>query len=386
MRASSARVPFRRLINSAALASAASLVALALAAAPGAPTPVQLAGASLAAGSGQGSASTAPPPPDVPVPAAGTGELLGLKADQSDGAGMPPGIVNGPCTPAANHPYPVVLVHGTFADENFSWQTLAPMLSDAGYCVFGLNYGATSWTTDSGGHVYAVDYVEKSAAQLDSFVKNVVLRDTIEPGGEHATQVDMVGHSQGGMMPRYMIEKTGDPDYPGLGDSSYVHMLIGLAPSNHGADAYGLVPIFEKLFGANSWTFPEDSGCGACGEQEAGSPFLTALNANETASGVLFYVIESEYDEVVTPAPNAAASALGEWPSAYLHGPANQVLNVRLQDQCPTDTTEHIGIIYDPNALQDVVNALANNSPVGSRALSVPEPKCAAAVPPLVSG
>lgn len=386
MQAWSARLPFRRLVHSAALASAASLVGLALAAAPASPAKSQLGGAALASAASEGPVSTAPPPPQVPVPAQGTGELLGLRADQSDPAGMPPGIVNGPCTPSSEHPFPVVLVHGTFADENFSWQTLAPMLSDAGYCVFGLNYGATSWTTDSGGHIYGVDYVENSAAQLDSFVKKVVLADTIESDGTHATQVDIVGHSQGGMMPRYMIEKTGDSKYPGLGDASYVHTLIGLAPSNHGADAYGLVPLFQKLFGPSTWTFPENAGCGACGEQEGGSPFITALNSQEATPGVLYYVIESEYDEVVTPAPNAAASALGEWPSAYLHGPTNQVLNIRLQDQCPTDATEHIGIIYDSNALQDVTNALANNAPVRSEALSLPQPHCAAAVPPLISG
>ncbi len=329
---------------------------------------------------------TNPPPPHVPVPSPGTGELFGMRSELTDPTGMPPGIVNGPCTPARDHPFPVVLVHGTFANENFSWQTLAPMLSDAGYCVFGLNYGATGWTTDSGDHIFGVDSVQNSAAELAAFVKKVVLPDTVEPDGVHATKVDIVGHSQGGMMPRYMIERTGSATFPGLGDASYVHMLVGLAPSNHGADADGLVPIFENLFGPDTWTFPESEGCGACGEQEAGNPFLTALNAKETASGVLSYVIESEYDEVVTPAPNALTATLGEWPSAYLHGPADQVLNVRLQDQCPTDMTEHIGIIYDPVALQDVMNALTNNAPVGSRPLSLPQPTCSAVVPPLISG
>lgn len=330
--------------------------------------------------------ATAPPPPRVPVPAPGTGELMGMESELSEPTAMPPGVVNGPCTPSSSHPFPVVLVHGTFANENFSWQTLAPMLSDAGYCVFGLNYGATEWTTYSGNHVYGIDLVERSAAELDSFVRQVVLPDTIEPDGTHATKVDIVGHSQGGMMPRYMLEKTGDSTYPGLGDASYVHMLVGLAPSNHGADAYGIVPIFERLFGSDAWSFPQSTGCGACGEQEAGSPFLTALNSEETAPGVLYYVIESEFDEVVTPAPSPQAALLGEWPSAYLHGTSNQVLNVRLQDQCPTDATEHIGIIYDPVALQDVMNALENNSPIGSDPLSLPEPKCPPAVPPLVSG
>src|SRR5438046_568220 len=85
----------------------------------------------------------APPPPQVPVPPPGTGALMGMATELGPtDSGMPPGVVNGPCTPAADHPYPVVLVHGTFANAAFSWQTLAPMLSNAGYCVFSLNYGA----------------------------------------------------------------------------------------------------------------------------------------------------------------------------------------------------------------------------------------------------
>ncbi len=347
-------------------------------------------------------------------PAYGTGELLGIESEFSDPTGMPPGVVNGPCTPPAAHPYPVVLVHGTGANANFSWQTLAPMLADAGYCVFALNYGANQYTADSGDHLFALDSVENSAAELASFVDTVVIPDT------GAGQVDVVGHSQGGMMPREFIEHDwncsstaittnayGEQlcamlpqlDTTGAGDgatcssdaqiegASCVHMLVGLAPSNHGADAYGLVPLFEALFGAYTWTIPEEAGCPACGEQEAGNPFLTALNGPngslEATPGVLYYVIESADDEIVTPAPNALNEALGVWPSAFLHGPATQVLNEVLQSQCPTDATEHLGIIYDPVALQDVMAALADN---GSSIQALAQPTCPAFVPPVVSG
>ncbi|MHB8438101.1 MAG: lipase family alpha/beta hydrolase [Acidimicrobiales bacterium] len=348
--------------------------------------------------------STPPPPPPY-----GTGELMGIEAENNAPTSMPPGIVNGPCTLGAEHPYPVVLVHGTFANAAFSWQTLAPMLADEGYCVFALNYGATTWTKDSGNHIYAVDSIENSAAELAWFVDDVVIPDT------GASAVDIVGHSQGGMMPREFIEHDWDcsgtavtenafgehlcamtgsdatagapgatcPADSSVAGAACTHTLVGLAPSNHGADAYGLVPLFETLFGANSWTFPEQGGCGACGEQEAGNPFLNALNKTEATPGVLYYVIESADDEVVTPAPNAITELRGQWPSAYLHGPADHVLNQRLQDQCPTDATEHIGIIYDPVALQDVLAALADD---GSTITALPAPSCPAVVPPLISG
>ena len=314
------------------------------------------------------------------MPGYGTGELKGIQSEFSaDDSGMPPGVVNAPCTPSPSHPYPVVLVHGTFANENFSWQTLAPLLSDSGYCVFGLNYGATSSASGFSNHVYATDYVERSAAQLKSFIDGTAIPDTVEQqgnaagyaAGAHPTRVDLVGHSQGGMMPRYMIDSTSDPAFPGLGAASEVHTLVGLAPSNHGSAAFGLVPLFAQLFGSSAYSFVTSSGCPACGEQEAGSAFLNALNARPDATGVNFYVLESTFDEVVTP-----------YQSAFLP-PTENVQNVTLQNQCPTDLTEHLGIIYDPVALQDVMNALANN---GSVAAPLPQPSCPLLVTPLVSG
>jgi Lipase (class 2) len=347
------------------------------------------AGTALAAG---------PPPPRVPIPANGTAEAMGIQTELSNPTGMPPGVVNAPCTPAAAHPYPVVLVHGTAANANFSWQTLAPTLSDAGYCVYAFNYGANSWTQDSGNHTFAFDFVEHSAGQLADFIQNVVLPDT------GASAVDIVGHSQGGMMPRYYIEHGWDcssvstnsygeracrqDDGAGSAGSSHVHTMVGLAPSNHGADAQGSVAAFAQVFGSSTYTFPEQ-GCGACGEQEAGSPFLTALNAAEPDAGssVLYYVIETGDDELVTPAPGPVTQARGQWPSAYLHGSLGQVLNVRVQDQCAGDQTDHIGIIYDPVAVQDVTAALTNNGTPGSAPLALPAPVCPAApVPPLISG
>ena len=324
--------------------------------------------------------TAAPPPPQVPVPGYGAGELKGFQSELGqDDSGMPPGVVNGPCTPSPAHPYPVVLVHGTFANENFSWQTLAPILSDQGYCVFGLNYGAVSGTIGFPNHSYGIDYVENSAAELKSFIDSAAIPDTVEPPGNgagfptgaHPSEVDIVGHSQGGMMPRYMIDTTGAAAYPGLGAAATVHTFVALAPSNHGSDANGLVPLFAGLFGSNAYAFPTSSGCPACGEQESGSKFLDALNARPDAAGVNFYVIESTLDEVVTP-----------YNSAFLPSSEN-VQNMTLQSQCPTDLADHVGIIYDPVALQDVVNALSNNR---DTATPLPQPTCPAVVTPLISG
>jgi pimeloyl-ACP methyl ester carboxylesterase len=257
----------------------------------------------------------------------------GVASEFTDPGGNPPGSDVWNCRPSASHPYPVILVHGTLANENFSWQALSPMLANAGYCVYAFNYGAASSTN---GYFYAEGDIAQSALQLD-FIVGLVLNAS----GAH--QVDIVGHSQGGMMPRYYIQN--------LGGASRVHTLVGLAPSNHGTTLWGVVTLASLLQGGQPSTSFGGLDCPACSQQEAGSSFLQSLNANgDTVPGPHYVVIESQYDEVVTP-----------YQSAFLHGP--DVENILLQNQCPIDFTEHLSIVYDAVALQDVLNVLGPDSP-----------------------
>ncbi len=243
----------------------------------------------------------------------------------------PPGANDWSCRPSARHPRPVVLVHGTFADMSDSWQALSPLLHNHGYCVFALNYGAHAGSDAFG--VYATGDIAQSAGELSDFVDRVL-------AATGARRVDLVGHSQGGMMPRYYLKH--------LGGASRVRTLVGLAPSNHGTTAGGLFTLGSYFPGADSFF----GYCIACEQQAAGSPFLTALNAGgETVSGVRYTVIESEYDEVVTP-----------YTSAFLSGPG--VTNILLQSQCPPDKGEHLSMPYDHIADADVLNALDPAHPV----------------------
>jgi triacylglycerol esterase/lipase EstA (alpha/beta hydrolase family) len=243
----------------------------------------------------------------------------------------PPGANDFSCKPTAAHPRPVVLVHGTFGDMSDSWQALSPLLRNNGYCVFALNYGSFGGSGALG--IYATGRIEDSAQQLADFIQRVLT-------ATGASQVDIVGHSQGGMMPRYYMRF--------LGGAARVHTLVGLAPSNHGTTLDGLFTLASHFPGANAALV----ACPACAEQEAGSPFLTNLNAgSDTVPGVNYTVIESRNDEVVTP-----------YQSAFLSGP--NVTNITLQQQCGLDQGEHLSMPYDHIADADVLTALDPAHPV----------------------
>jgi|SRR5579859_897559 len=241
----------------------------------------------------------------------------------------PPGANNG-CQPSAAHPYPVILVNGTFANQDDNWQAASPLLANHGYCVFTFNYGGSGIITSTGD-------IAVSAQELAAFVAQV----RAETG---AAKVDLVGHSQGGMMPRYYLKF--------LGGAQYVHTLVGIAPSNHGTTLDGLATLARTLGLIGLVNSAINPLCTACVEQEAGSGFLTSLNAGgDTVPGVSYTVIESRDDEVVTP-----------YTSAFLSGPG--VTNITVQNQCWLDQSDHLEIAADPVALADTLNALDPAHPV----------------------
>jgi triacylglycerol esterase/lipase EstA (alpha/beta hydrolase family) len=243
-----------------------------------------------------------------------------------------PAGANLPCTPSAAHPYPVILAEGTFSSMYNSFGAIAPDLADNGYCVYAFNYGQTLPLTG----IYATGNIPASAAQLASEVTRVL-------GETGARKVDIVGWSQGGMMPRYYINQ--------LGGAASVNTLVGLAPSNYGTTLDGITGLLSGLGSLGVATALLSATCAACVEQIQGSAFLTSLNATPTAAAVKYVVIETADDEVVTPYTNAFLPAAGN------------VQNITLQSQCPQDHSDHLSIPYDSNALQDVINALGPDNP-----------------------
>ncbi|MFG3006011.1 esterase/lipase family protein [Streptomyces calvus] len=229
------------------------------------------------------------------------------------------------CKPSAAHPRPVVLVHGTFGNSVDNWLGLAPYLKHRGYCVFSLDYGRL----DGVPFFHGLGPVEKSAEELDAFVDKVL-------AATGAAETDIVGHSQGGMMPRHYLKF--------LGGADEVNALVGIAPSNHGTTLNGLTALLPFFPGAEDLL---NDNTPALADQIAGSDFLTRLNAGgDTVPGVRYTVIATRYDEVVTP-----------YDSQFLTGPG--VRNVLLQDLCPVDLSEHMAIgLFDRIAFHEVANAL----------------------------
>jgi triacylglycerol esterase/lipase EstA (alpha/beta hydrolase family) len=244
----------------------------------------------------------------------------------------PPPGANVPCTPSAAHPYPVVLVEGTFSSMYNNFGAISPDLVNNGYCVYAFNYGQTIPFTE----FHAMGDIRTSAAELSTEVNSVLAKTG-------ASKVDLVGWSQGGMMPRYYIND--------LGGAAKVNMLVALAPSNYGTTVDGLTTLVTDLGLLSITTGLLSIACEACDQQLQGSSFLTSLNQAPTVPGVKYVVIETADEDVVTPYTNAFLPA------------APNVQNITLQNQCPQDASDHLSIGYDSNALQDMINALGPDSP-----------------------
>lgn len=252
--------------------------------------------------------------------------------------GRLPGANDWSCKPSKAHPRPVVLVHGTFANRDDNWQTYAPLLANHGYCVFALNYGQNPQYPGSD-YVGGLLPMEQSAQQLKEFVAAV-------RAATGAKKVDLIGHSQGSLMPNYYVKF--------LGGAASVKNYVSLAPLWHGTNVAQPSKAFALLFGREDAT----PYCQACGQFPPGSEFMTKLREGGVAvDGVDYTNIVTVYDELVVP---------------YWSGIEPGMRNYVLQNVCPQDASEHGQIAASPNAARLVLNTLdpARAQPVSCRVVT----------------
>jgi hypothetical protein len=150
-------------------------------------------------------------------------------------------------------------------------------------------------------------------------------------------RIDIVGHSQGGMVPRWALRFW--PDTRAMVDD-----LVGLSPSNHGTlDA---IPACAQSCAPAFW------------QQRSDAAFIAALNSvQETFPGISYTDVYTNTDEVVVP-------NFGPGASSSLAGGGGAITNVAIQTVCPADVTEHLGVgIYDNTAYQLALDALTHPGP-----------------------
>jgi triacylglycerol esterase/lipase EstA (alpha/beta hydrolase family) len=246
-------------------------------------------------------------PPDQPGPA------LSVPQDKLDASLDCPSNLGG----AARAP--VLLVPGTGSNpqHNFSWNW-EPALNNLGipWCAVTLPNNALSDVQISA--EYVVNAIRAMHAQA-------------------GRQISIIGHSQGGMIPRWALRFWPDT-------RSMVDDQIGFAPSNHGTTGADSLCTFSCA--AADW------------QQRDIAEFIKALNSyQETFPGISYTEIYSHFDEVVTPNSDDTGSS-------SLHGGGGEITNEAIQDLCPADSSEHLAIGTQDNVAYDLaIDALEHPGP-----------------------
>lgn len=214
---------------------------------------------------------------------------------------------------------PVLLIHGTTSNAraNFSW----------------------NWDRAFDGERRArcdVDLPDSGNSDLQVAAEYVVfgIRSLYAATG---SRIDLLGHSQGGMIGRWALKYWPDTRH-------MVDDYVSLAASNHGTTVFAAQCAATPTCTAANW------------QQRTGSNFLTALNwGPQTWPGISYTQIYTRHDEVVVP--NRDANGSSSLP------PARNVSNLAVQDLCRFETVEHFGMAYDNAAWLLGMDALTHPGP-----------------------
>lgn len=230
------------------------------------------------------------------------------------------------CVPAADKTTPVLYVHGT-AGNTENWAQNAVALKAAGYCVWGFNYGRGSGLPSLFPGSYGNADINSSARELARNVERVK-----EATG--AEQVDLVAHSQGGLLVKKYIAE--------LGGGDNVRRAVTVGATFHGTDLNGagrfLSPIARALPRLAAFLV----GPGAL-QQLNDSPEIQALNAlPDTQAGIVYTSLYSPSDVTATPNSTSILQAVD----------GADVVNINIEASCPNS-----GRVLHPNMQSDLTVA-----------------------------
>lgn len=208
---------------------------------------------------------------------------------------------------------PVIIVAGTFSPA-FANEPLAQRLRNDGYSVriFEL---PTLGTQD----------INKTAQALSTFVNDV--RSSTD-----AAKVDLIGHSQGGLVSRAYIKN--------YGGATKVDSNIMLGTPNQGTSIANIIDFFAQCVGVV-----------ACNQMAIGSTFLNNLSAGDDTIGSVRYTsIRTLQDELVRPVDNA---------KTY-----DGTVNVLIQSKCWARVVGHLGLIIDGTVYSAARQALEGRTDI----------------------
>ncbi|MFZ2529740.1 MAG: alpha/beta fold hydrolase [Rhodococcus sp. (in: high G+C Gram-positive bacteria)] len=259
--------------------------------------------------------------------------FAGIPNELSNPGGSLPGSNDFECTPSAEHPRPVVLMHGTGGGAQTNWGAYVPMLKNEGFCVFALTYGAIPGAPWPISAIGGMEPLEDSAAEFATFVDRV-------RAATGSPTVDVIGHSQGTLIPTYYMKH--------LGGEAAIGNYVSIAPPWLGLTAGGVdaLPAIAARLGVPETSLPM---CRGCGQMALGAEFMEKINSGGTpyVEGVTYTNISTRYDEAI-------ALHQGQVPGP----PGFDVTNIVVQDTCAQDFSEHAGIAGSKRAAYMVLNAL----------------------------
>jgi len=261
-----------------------------------------------------------------------------FSAQVTDPNSPPAGSNDWSCEPDRRHPDPVVLVHGLSANRTVNFPTLSPFLANHGFCVFALTYGTRPEVDPPGYQPGGLVQMQRSARKLKRFAARVTRRTG-------AAEVDIVGHSEGSLMPNWWVKY--------LGGDEKVDDYIGITPLWDGTNLAGLggIDSIGRTLGVSSVAYSAlEPFCASCRQFLAGSRFLRKMNAGggPRVPGVDYTMILTANDELVVP---------------YTSGLMDGATNVIVQNVCALDQSEHLSIAFDPITAYTILNALDPTDP-----------------------